>query len=315
MNGANGATDDAYDHDEGFEANEPMSPAAAAPAAPMAHAEPAAVASAFASIAREAPEEPVVHLDPAERERVRESRREARREARRGGDMGGFEESDAFEAEGAFAPVSPAPAAPVAEAAVMSAPLPEYVPPAPAVRAPRPPREERPRREQSAAPEMDTQQLAEAAKRITEELLGAMGFEATVAVTAEAERVDVTVEAGEDDDLLNGAKGETRQAIQQLLNRFLNKGEGSRYHLQLEINDFWQQREQELETLAKTMADQAIATNSEQVTDYLNSQERRIVHVTLKPDTRVKTYALGHGMVKRVCIAPAGFPERTSDDE
>jgi spoIIIJ-associated protein len=211
-------------------------------------------------------------------------------------------------AEASQAPPAPLPPAPLAA----DAPLPAYVAP---VRVERPAREERPRRERNAeAPELDTQQLAEAAKRLTEELLSAMGFEATVAVTAESDRVDVTVEAGQDDDLLNGAKGETRQAIQQLLNRFLNKGEGSRYHLQLEVSDFWAKRESELETLAKSMAEQAVATNSEQVTDYLNSQERRIVHVTLKPDARVRTSSLGNGMVKRVAIAPADFPERTGEE-
>ena len=37
----------------------------------------------------------------------------------------------------------------------------------------------------------------------------------------------------------------------------------------------------ELETLAKKLADEAISTNSERVSDYLNSQERRILHVAM----------------------------------
>ncbi len=51
------------------------------------------------------------------------------------------------------------------------------------------------------------------------------------------------------------------------------------------------------------------------MTDYLNSQERRIVHVTLREDARVKTFALGTGMIKRVAIAPADFPESPGDEE
>ena len=38
----------------------------------------------------------------------------------------------------------------------------------------------------------------------------------------------------------------------------LNRGEGSRYHLQLEINDFWQRREAELEQLARDLAQEAV---------------------------------------------------------
>ncbi len=163
-------------------------------------------------------------------------------------------------------------------------------------------------------PDMGSEELTATAKRVTEDLLKAMGFEATITAKAEDDRVDVTVQVTSGEDLLNGNKGETRLALQHLLNRFVNSGEGARYHLQLEINDFWQQREKELEDMALRMADEALAQNAEKITDFLNSQERRIVHVTLKPDSRVKTYALGNGMVKRVAIAPADFPERTEED-
>lgn len=164
-------------------------------------------------------------------------------------------------------------------------------------------------------PAMATNELADTSRRLTEELLRAMGFEATVTVVADGNRADVTAEIATNDDLLTGQKGEVRQALQHLLNRFLNRGEGSRYHLQLEINDSWRRRELELEALAKSLAEQALSQNAEAVTDYLNSQERRIVHVTLKEDTRVKTFALGTGMVKRVAIAPASFPERTGEED
>ena len=39
------------------------------------------------------------------------------------------------------------------------------------------------------------------------------------------------------------------------------------------------------------------------------------MHVTLKEDSRVKTFALGTGMIKRVAIAPASFPERTGEED
>jgi spoIIIJ-associated protein len=136
-----------------------------------------------------------------------------------------------------------------------------------------------------------------------------MGFEAKVSATASEDRVDVVAEVGADDEMLNGTKGEVRQALQHLLNRMVNRGEGSRYHLQLEINDFWKRREEELMALARQLADRAIANQAEALTEYLNAQERRIIHVALREDTRVKTYALGDGMIKRLAVAPADFPE------
>ena len=161
---------------------------------------------------------------------------------------------------------------------------------------------------------MSSDELATTSKRLTEELLQKMGFTPTVTARAEGNRVDVTVEVDRDDHLLTGRQGETLQSLQHLLNRFLNKGDGSRYHLQLEVNDHWLKREQELADMAHKLADDAISQNAEVVTDFMNSQERRIIHVTLKEDGRVRTYSLGTGMVKRVAVAPASFPERTEDD-
>ena len=166
---------------------------------------------------------------------------------------------------------------------------------------------------EEGSPIMNTEELIAASRRHTEELLRHMGFEPKVEVRCDGNRVDVTVEVDHDDELLNGRRGETRDALQHLLNRFLNKGDGSRYHLQLEVNGFWLRREEELAGLAKKLADQAVAEQAEIVTEQMNSQERRIIHVTLKEDTRVRTFSLGDGMVKRVAIAPADFPERTED--
>ncbi|HET7225188.1 MAG TPA: R3H domain-containing nucleic acid-binding protein [Candidatus Eisenbacteria bacterium] len=156
-------------------------------------------------------------------------------------------------------------------------------------------------------PTLSSAELDAEAVRLTRELLGAMGFEAEVRATVEDTRVEVAATVQGDEELLTGRKGEVRQALQHLLNRMLNRGEGSRYHLQLEINDFWKHREEELRAMAHQLADSAVADHREVVTEYLNAQERRIVHVTLREDARVKTYALGTGMIKRVAVAPADF--------
>jgi len=171
------------------------------------------------------------------------------------------------------------------------------------------PREPRERSGAAAGPLLPPAELEARAVRATEELLKAMGFSPRVSARAEEDNVDVTAEVSEHEDLLTGRKGEVRQALQHLLNLTVNRGEGTRYHLQLEINDFWQRREQELEALARSMADDAVARGGEVVTEYLNAQERRIIHVTLREDARVKTYAIGDGLIKKLAVAPADQPE------
>ena len=164
-----------------------------------------------------------------------------------------------------------------------------------------------PRHEEFDGPGLSVDELIAQSTRLTGDFLKAMGFDAKVSATVDGNHVDVTAEVATDEELLTGPKGEVRQALQHLLNRILNRGEVSRYHLQLEINDFWRRREEELRDLARALADEAVAAGGEVMTEYLNAQERRIVHVTLREDARVKTYALGTDMIKRVAIAPADF--------
>jgi spoIIIJ-associated protein len=156
--------------------------------------------------------------------------------------------------------------------------------------------------------------LAEEARRLASDLFRHMGVDATVAADAAGDSVNLRVQVGDDEELLTGKKGEVRQALQQLLNRMLNKGEAPRYHLHLEINDFWQRRERELTDLARQLAEEAVETGGEVVTEYLNAQERRVVHVALREDTRVKTYAIGDGLIKKVAIAPAQLAEEQKPD-
>jgi len=164
-------------------------------------------------------------------------------------------------------------------------------------------------------PALAPAELEAEGKRWTQEFFKAMGFDATVSAKGEADRVDVTATVPEHEELLTGRKGEVRQALQHLLNRMINRGEGSRYHLQLEINEFWKRREDELIGLARRLAGEAIETQSEAVTEYLNAQERRVIHVTLRDDSRVKTYALGSGMIKRLAVAPADFAGGSQEEE
>jgi spoIIIJ-associated protein len=179
-------------------------------------------------------------------------------------------------------------------------------------RGPREIREPRDRDEgagRSDAPLLSNEELASRGLKATEDLLKAMGFEAKVTAQADGENVDVTAEVTEGEELLTGRKGEVRQALQHLLNLTVNRGGGMRYHLQLEINEFWRHREAELLELARSMADEAMNTGQEIVTEYLNAQERRVIHVALREDGRVRTYAIGDGMIKKLAVAPAGQPE------
>jgi predicted RNA-binding protein Jag len=159
--------------------------------------------------------------------------------------------------------------------------------------------------ENEGSGEIPTPDVVESGRDLAEKLFQAMGFEARVTAQAAGDTVEVRAEIPQNGDLVTGEKGEVRQAIQHILNRMLNRGGVSRHHLQLEINDFWAARERELQELAHRLADEVAADGNEKLTEYLNAQERRVIHVTLRDDTRVRTYGLGDGLIKKVAISPA----------
>jgi len=169
----------------------------------------------------------------------------------------------------------------------------------------------------SAPPEnlMPPEDLSAEGARLVSELFKAMGFEATIQARAEADRVEVTATVPVNDELLAGPKGEVRQSLQHIVTLMLNRGRTEKYHLQLEINDFWVRRENELIDLAKKLAEESLLTGAEAITEYLNAQERRVVHMTLKEDPRVRTYAIGTGLIKRVAVAPADSDHGSSSEE
>ena len=162
---------------------------------------------------------------------------------------------------------------------------------------------------------MSSEELENVACEHTRNLLRAMGFEATVSARSEETSVEVKAEVPRDSDLLVGPKGEVRQALQHLLNRMVNRSQMSRYHLQLEINDFWHQREEEVQALARQLADEVVADGRERLTEYLNAQERRIVHMTLKEESRVSTHAIGDGLIKKISIMLAEAAEESKTEE
>jgi spoIIIJ-associated protein len=173
------------------------------------------------------------------------------------------------------------------------------------------------REHREPAPAVPPAELTAEVRRLADDLFKAMGFEARVSVQmheGDDSTVGVRAEVPVDGELLTGEKGEVRQALQHLLNRMLNRAQVSRYHVQLEVNDFWRQREAELQDLARRLAEEAVAENAEKVTEYLNAQERRIVHVTLREDARVRTYAIGDGLIKKVAVAPAAPAEESKPE-
>ncbi len=134
-------------------------------------------------------------------------------------------------------------------------------------------------------------------------LIRQMGFDdATVTVTGSGDEVLVAYDAPDDEALLSGRRGETRQALQTVLSRLVNPKRGAAANVMVDVNGYWQTRRDALLAQAKDLADQAVATGEEMVTGPLAAEERRLVHRVLAEDPRVATESFGEGALKRMSI-------------
>jgi spoIIIJ-associated protein len=169
--------------------------------------------------------------------------------------------------------------------------------------APRQPSYDEPR--PPAARPVDDQPLLERARIAAEQILGDMGMEVRVVAREVDGDVWVDVESDVDDALLIGRRGETRNAIQYIVQRVLGPRAEAAGSVIVDVNGFWERRMAHLAEESRALADQVAADGREMRTEPLTAQERRVVHRALADDGRVRTESHGEGDVKRVSILPS----------
>lgn len=115
--------------------------------------------------------------------------------------------------------------------------------------------------------------------------------------------VDITV-PDEESGLLIGYHGETLGALQYLVGQMAQRGSQEWRRVVVNINEYRNQREAQLQQMAQNAADRAVATGDEIEMPYLTPAERRIIHLALAERTDVTTFSEGDDRSRRLIIAP-----------
>jgi len=131
-----------------------------------------------------------------------------------------------------------------------------------------------------------------------------MGIEAHLEGRVDEDRLVVNIE-GEKAGLLIGRRGQTLDALQYILNKMINKAEKRPVRVVLDAEDYRGRRRQSLEELAARMGEKAHRTGKPITISPMNAHDRRIVHLALKDDARVRTASRGEGEMKKIIIFPA----------
>jgi len=110
-----------------------------------------------------------------------------------------------------------------------------------------------------------------------------------------------------DPGIVIGKHGHTLDAIQYLVNMIANKERNldtQRLYV-IDIDGYRKRREESLKRYAKEKAEIVKRRGNAIALYFMNSIERRLIHLSLKEDPEVTTYSEGKDPFRRVIISPA----------
>ena len=134
-------------------------------------------------------------------------------------------------------------------------------------------------------------------------LLQHMNSEAAVKVYLDEEGRYKVVLEGEKLGQLIGRRGETLDAIQQLTNYSVNRGNDKRVRVHVDAENYRLKREQSLEHLAQKVAAKVLKYRRNVTLEPMNAYERHVIHTALQNVEGVTTYSMGTEPNRRVIVA------------
>ena len=144
------------------------------------------------------------------------------------------------------------------------------------------------------------------AKEITAFLTGLlqhMNSAAAVKVYMDEEGRYKVILEGEKLGALIGRRGETLDAIQQLTNYSVNRGNDKRVRVHIDAENYRLKREQSLEHLAQKVAAKVLKYRRNVTLEPMNAYERHVIHTALQDVEGVTTYSMGTEPNRRVIVA------------
>jgi spoIIIJ-associated protein len=137
---------------------------------------------------------------------------------------------------------------------------------------------------------------------------------AEVAMTFSDQNYTIFEISKADPGIIIGKHGHTLDAIQYLVNMVVNKekGQNTQKLYVVDIDGYRKRREESLQKYAREKAELAKRKGDAVALYFMNSIERRLVHLALKEDPDVMTYSEGREPYRRIIITP---DSKTDDND
>lgn len=122
----------------------------------------------------------------------------------------------------------------------------------------------------------------------------------------EAEDSNLKLELKTDEpQVLIGPQGKTLHALQILLGKMLRKQMERQVYLDVDINQYKQNKIKYLREVAQETADRVALSRKEEALPIMSAYERRIAHMALAERTDITTESAGEDPERRVVVRPA----------
>ncbi|MCC6618243.1 MAG: Jag N-terminal domain-containing protein [Chloroflexi bacterium] len=178
--------------------------------------------------------------------------------------------------------------------------------------APREPRADRPSREPapfvSGRPvnelSDEERETLEVAREVLTEMISLMGIEATVEVATGGDTARLNV-AGDDLGRLIGRRGEQLASLQHIVNLIVGRRAGQHHRIAVDVENYRGRREEQLRDVADRAAKRVLQTGKIIQLEAMPAMERRIVHMALLENPKVRTQSVGVEPNRRIVVLPA----------
>ncbi len=157
---------------------------------------------------------------------------------------------------------------------------------------------------------MSKEQQEKLIKETTQEVLKKMGFEAKVIVTTslseDNERENMVVEIDSPDSkFIIGKQGATLISLQHILKLLVRSKIDDYVNFSVDVNGYKKQQENYIRDMAQDVAQEVVLNGRASTLEPMNSYDRRLVHLELEKNPKVKTESIGEGEDRKVIISPA----------
>ena len=156
-------------------------------------------------------------------------------------------------------------------------------------------------------PELTDEELdaiSDAGAATIQDLMRLLGIEAGVEEYEGDEGEIILDIVGDDLGILIGRHGRTLDALQILVSAITNRRLDQRYPLVVDVSGYRHRRRLKLEDIARRAADRAARQHRSVQLRPMTSFERRVVHVGLRDDRRVRTESEGDEPRRMVVVHP-----------